>query len=437
MKKTVLLLLVLAAFCPRVAAQTDYVPAESNLEARERFARDRFGIFIHWGIYSMLGQGEWVMQNKNIDYQEYPRLADGFFPSKFDAGEWVSAIKASGARYITITSRHHDGFSMFKSAASAYNVVDATPFGRDVIGELAAECASQGIKLHLYYSHLDWGRTDFYPRGRTGLGTGRPDRGEWRHYLDFMNTQLTELLTSYGPIGAIWFDGVWDMDARPREDQPQIWNLYEQYELIHSLQPACLVGNNHHLLPFGGEDIQIFERDIPGRNDYGLSGQEISQLPLETCQTMNRSWGYNITDRQYKSSDELIRYLVMTAAKGANLLLNIGPRPDGTLPEEALERLRAIGNWLEANGESIYGTLAGPTGEQSWGVSTRKGDVVYLHVLDSEAGSIQLSLPGKVSAATLLDGTPLRYRQKADSLELQLPEREASCIDLIVKVKLK
>ena len=197
------------------------------------------------------------------------------------------------------------------------------------------------------------------------------------------------------------------------------------------------MGSNHQLLPFGGEDIQIFERDIPGRNDYGLSGQEISQLPLETCQTMNRSWGYNITDRQYKSSDELIRYLVMTAAKGANLLLNIGPRPDGTLPEEALERLRAIGSWLEANGESIYGTLAGPTGEQSWGVSTRKGDFVYLHVLDSEAGSIQLSLPGKVSAATLLDGTPLRYRQKADSLELQLPEREASCIDLIVKVKLK
>lgn len=437
MKNIVLLLLVLAAFCPRAAAQTDYVPSEANLEARESFSRDRFGIFIHWGIYSMLGQGEWVMQNKNIDYQEYPRLAAGFFPSKFDAGEWVSAIKASGARYITITSRHHDGFSMFKSAASAYNVVDATPFGRDVIGELAAECASQGIRLHLYYSHLDWGRTDFYPCGRTGLGTGRPDGGEWRHYLDFMNTQLTELLTSYGPIGAIWFDGVWDMDARPREDQPQIWNLYEQYELIHSLQPACLVGNNHHLLPFGGEDIQIFERDIPGRNDYGLSGQEISQLPLETCQTMNRSWGYNITDRQYKSSDELIRYLVMTAAKGANLLLNIGPRPDGTLPEEALERLRAIGSWLEANGESIYGTLAGPTGEQSWGVSTRKGDFVYLHVLDSEAGSIQLSLPGKVSAATLLDGTSLRYRQKADSLELQLPEREASCIDLIVKVKLK
>ena len=437
MKKTVLLLLVLAAFCPRVAAQTDYVPAESNLEARERFQQDRFGIFIHWGIYSMLGQGEWVMQNKNIDYQEYPRLAAGFFPSKFNAREWVSAIKASGAKYITITSRHHDGFSMFKSGASPYNVVEATPFGRDVIGELAAECAAQGIRLHLYYSHLDWGRTDFYPRGRTGLGTGRPDGGDWRHYLDFMNAQLTELLTSYGPIGAIWFDGVWDMDAQPRETQPQIWNLYEQYELIHRLQPACLVGNNHHLLPFGGEDIQIFERDIPGRNDYGLSGQEISQLPLETCQTMNRSWGYNITDRQYKSSDELIRYLVMTAAKGANLLLNIGPRPDGTLPEEALERLRAIGSWLEANGESIYGTLAGPTGEQSWGVSTRKGDLVYLHVLDSEAGSIQLSLPGKVSAVTLLDGTVLRYKHKAGVLDLQLPEREASCIDLIVKVKLK
>ena len=152
------------------------------------------------------------------------------------------------------------------------------------------------MKLHFYYSHLDWGRTDFYPRGRTGNGTGRPDEGDWNSYLDFMDTQLTELLTGYGPIRAIWFDGIWDKDMYPREDQPELWNLYHQYELIHSLQPGCLIGNNHHILPFEGEDIQIFEKDIPGHNESGFSGQEISPLPLETCETMNNNWGYCITD---------------------------------------------------------------------------------------------------------------------------------------------
>ena len=311
-----------------------YTPSAENLKNREDFSRERFGIFIHWGIYSMLGHGEWVMQNEDLNYQEYPRLAAGFYPSRFDASEWAELFKKSGAGYITVTTRHHDGFSMFHTAQSDYNIVDATPFGRDVIAELSQACQDEGLSLHLYYSHLDWGRTDYYPRGRTGLGTGRPEgaQGDWRHYMDFVNAQLTELLTNYGPVRAIWFDGVWDRDDRPREEQPGIWNLEEQYELIHSLQSGCLIGNNHHLLPFEGEDIQIFERDIPGFNEYGLSGQEISPLPLETCQTMNRSWGYRIKDTDYKSVDFLIEYLVRTAAKGANLLLNVGPRPDGSIP---------------------------------------------------------------------------------------------------------
>ena len=424
-----------------VHGQTPYTPSPENLAAREAFSQDRFGIFIHWGIYSMLGQGEWVMQNRNLDYREYARLASGFFPSRFDAREWVRAIKASGAGYITITSRHHDGFSMFHSKASPYNIVDATPFGRDVIGELAEACREEGIRLQFYYSHLDWGRTDYWPRGRTGNGTGRPDGGEgdWRHYLDFVNAQLTELLTQYGPIGAIWFDGLWDMDARPREDQPAIWNLAEQYALIHRLQPGCLVGNNHHIAPFEGEDIQIFERDLPGENEAGYSaGQEISHLPLETCQTMNRSWGYDIRDKDYKSADDLIRYLVRTAGKGANLLLNIGPRPDGTLPGEALERLQAIGAWMDVYGETIRGTQAGPTGPQEWGVSTKRGDVVYLHVLEpSEV--LALDLPGKIkSAESFPDGSALRFDQKKnDPAHVYLPAAPSGTVDQVVKIVLK
>ena len=176
---------------------------------------------------------------------------------------------------------------MFHTKYSDYNIVDATPFKRDIVKELADECHKQGVRLHFYYSHIDWYREDA-PWGRTGRGTGRPNpKGDWKSYYTFMNNQLTELLTNYGPIGAIWFDGWWDQDANPDFD----WQLPEQYALIHGLQPACLVGNNHHQMPFPGEDIQIFERDLPGENSAGLSGQDVSRLPLETCETMNGMWG--------------------------------------------------------------------------------------------------------------------------------------------------
>ncbi len=407
------LLLIHCAF-----AQPGYMPAPENLNSRKEFAEDRFGIFIHWGLYSMMGQGEWAMQLKNMNYREYAHLADAFYPSKFDARQWVRTFKAAGARYITITSRHHDGFSMFGTSASPYNVVDGTPFGRDVLAEIAQACQEEGMKLHFYYSHLDWGRTDFYPRGRTGNGTGRPDEGDWNSYLDFMDTQLTELLTGYGPIRAIWFDGIWDKDMYPREDQPELWNLYHQYELIHSLQPGCLIGNNHHILPFEGEDIQIFEKDIPGHNESGFSGQEISPLPLETCETMNNNWGYCITDTFYKSEDELVRYLVRTAGKGANLLLNIGPRPDGTLPEEAIERLGAMGSWLSTYGESIYGTQAGYIAEQDWGVTTQKDNVLYLHILNHQE---LLSIPAAsrpLEIVRLGDGSAVPFSWKKGVLSL-------------------
>lgn len=171
-----------------------------------------------------------------------------------------------------------------------------------------------------------------------------------------MKAQLTELLTQYGDVGAIWFDGIWDQDENPGFD----WRLGELYGLIHKLQPGCLIINNHHLAPFEGEDAQAFERDLPGENTAGYSGQEISRLPLETCQTMNGMWGYKITDQNYKSAQTLVRYLAGAAGRGANLLLNIGPQPDGALPAAALERLDSMGRWLRANGETIYGTQAGP-----------------------------------------------------------------------------
>lgn len=303
-----------------------------------------FGIFIHWGVYSMLGQGEWVMHNQNINYQEYAKLPSAFYPIRFDARKWVSQIKASGAKYICFTTRHHDGFSMFDTKYSDYNIVKATPFGRDVLKELSEACKEEGIKLHLYYSLIDWYRDDYQPLGRTGRGTGRPCKGKYSDYLDFMCNQLTELLTNYGEIGCIWFDGHWDQDENPNYFD---WGYDRLYSLIKKLQPNCLIGNNHHLAPLPGEDIQIFERDIPGENTAGYYAGTISKLPLETCQTMNGSWGYRISDQNYKSTEELVEYLKSTVNLGANLLLNVGPQPNGELPAAAVQRLEEIGKIIK------------------------------------------------------------------------------------------
>ena len=437
----IVFLLVAAAtiLAQTLSAQENYRPTPQNMESRREFAQARFGIFIHWGLYSMLGDGEWIMHNKNINHKEYETLAGAFYPSKFNAAEWVSAIKSSGAKYICITSRHHDGFSLFKTAASGYNSVDATPFGRDILAEIAAECHKQGMRLHFYYSHLDWGREDYYPVGRTGRGTGRTGYFEgkklpqidsavfqtnwaYENYLKFMDTQLTELLTNYGKIGAIWFDGVWDRDKQENGLKAETWNLANQYSLIHKLQPGCLVGNNHHMDPFPGEDIQIFERDIPGQNLYGYSEQAISTvLPLETCQTMNRSWGYRVTDTTYKSEEFLIKYLVQTAAKGANLLLNIGPRPDGTLPDKSLQRLEAMGKWLGKYGETIYGTSAGIVPEQSWGVSTRKGHRNFLHVFkDTASIFVPLENTDIVECKEYIGGKELKCKKVKGGMEIIL-----------------
>lgn len=413
-------------------AQGNYTPTKENLQSRQEFSDMKFGIFLHWGIYSMFGQGEWYLQNANIDHKEYAKAARGFYPSYFDAKEWVDAIKASGAKYITITSRHHDGFSMWHTKQSNYNIVDATPYGKDVLKALSAECQKQDIRLHLYYSHLDWTRED-YPLGRTGRGTHRDNsHPDYQHYLEFMNAQLTELLTDYGPIGAIWFDGYWDHDE---DNTPFDWHLDEQYTLIHSLQPSCLVANNHHVAVHPGEDIQIFERDIPGQNTAGLSGQSISKLPLETCQTMNGMWGYKIVDQNYKSAEELIRLLVGTAGKGANLLLNVGPQPSGELPATAISRLHEMGEWLSRFGESIYGTTAGDIQDVAWGTSTRKGNTLYLHVTDPSTTTITLPSSIKFKSATCLNtSSKIKTRKTPQGICISIPHIE-KCADVIISVK--
>ena len=415
-------------------SQENYVPAPENLEARKEFQDNKFGIFLHWGIYSMLAQGEWVMTNQNLNHLEYRKLASGFYPSKFNAAEWVAAIKASGAKYICFTSRHHDGFSMWDTKFSDYNIVKATPFQRDVLKELSEECKKQGIKLHLYYSHLDWDRDDYYPLGRTGRGTGRTTHGEWKTYYQFMNNQLSELITNYDP-SVIWFDGWWDQDQNPEFD----WQLPEQYAMIHKLKPSILIGNNHHQIPFAGEDIQIFERDLPGENKAGLSGQNISPLPLETCQTMNGMWGYKIVDQNYKSVKKLVQYLVEAAGRNANLLMNIGPQPNGELPAVAIDRLKAIGDWMNVYGETIYGSRGGDVTPRDWGVTTRKGNKLYVHILNLKDKGLFLPLTtAKVKNAVVFkDKKPVKFRQDKNGVLLELAEDPSADIDYVVELTLK
>lgn len=414
-----------------------YTPSPEIIQSQKDFANDRFGIFIHWGIYSMFAQGEWYL-NYGPHADEYSKAAKGFYPVNFNAGDWAKAIRDSGAKYICFTSRHHDGFSMFDTDQNDYNIVDGTPFGRDVIKELSEACADNDLSLHLYYSHLDWLRED-YPRGRTGKTTGRVGGQEnWDTYSAFMDAQLTELLSNYGPIRCIWFDGWWDHDEDP---EPFDWHLDEQYALIHSLQPGCLVGNNHHQNPFPGEDIQIFERDVPGENTAGYSEQDISRLPLETCQTMNGMWGYKVEDQNYKSVPVLVRYLVKTAGQGANLLLNIGPQPDGSLPADALDRLKGIGEWMEVYGETIYGTSGSPFGNCDWGTSTLKDNRLFVHVTDpSKAADVIIpfdGLPGrKIKSSKLFaDRSKVKVTKEKDGYRLHLGEIPSETIDHVVELE--
>lgn len=388
-----LIFYALITCCAFVATAQPYTPTKANLDAREWFTNAKFGLFIHWGPFSIPGSGEWVMNNRNITVKNYTRLMDFFNPIDFDAAEWVRLAKAAGMQYMTLITRHHDGFSLWDTKYSDFNIMNS-PYKKDIVRLLADECRKQGIKLFLYYSLLDWRRDDYsYWTGNTGKGTGRTTQGKWEDYIQFMKNQLTELLTNYGSIAGIWFDGYWDQLDNENHDNPTPrvdWHFREIYDLIHRLQPQCLVGNNHHITPLPGEDFQMFEKDLPGSNTTGFGGASISPLPLETCETINNSWGFNITDTTYKSTKQLIDYLVKASGFGSNFLLNIGPMPNGDIQPEFKERLTDMGNWLKTYGESIYNTKGGYMRPQSWGALTQKEGKVYVHVLDGAATEIRL-----------------------------------------------
>jgi len=392
-----------------VAAGT-WKPDADNLRQRHAFAEQRFGIFLHWGLYANYAQGEWYLQNGHLDEKAYARMADGFCPSKFDAAEWVRTFKKAGAQYVTITSRHHDGFSLWPTKVDdGYNIAH-TPFKRDILGELAKACAAEGLQLNFYYSLMDWHRKD-YPAGCCScVVLGRDQKGDYASYKAFMLGQINELIDNYRP-GVIWFDGEWDHAIHQKDgtwERTLDWDFDALYDAIHAKK--TLVANNNHQPIRAKEDIQLFERDLPGENTTGFSGgQDVANdRPVEQCDVIQKNvWGYKIGETDFRMASDVIALTVRAAAKDSNMLMNIGPDGSGRLPAKAVEVLEEVGKWFAKNGESVYGTRAGGVSLGKSVVSTRKGNVLYLHFLDPAVTKFAFRPSAPIASATCLaNGQP-------------------------------
>jgi len=399
------------------------------------FQDAKFGMFIHWGLYSLLARGEWVMHNEKIPVSEYEPLVEQFNPVKFNADEWVSIAADAGQRYIVITSRHHDGFSMYDTALSDYKVT-RTPFQRDPILELADACAQRGdIKLGFYSSLLDWHHPAYRFRAESGLA--------WAEYLEFLHGQVRELCTQFGEIACIWLDGDWPNHLL-NDDNAYFaaggsFEYGKLYDMIHTLQPNAVIHNNRHVEPLPGEDVQGFEQDLPGQNTAGFNTTTIANLPMEVCMTINDSWGVSEQDENHKSAQQLIRTLVRSASMGANYLLNVGPTALGEILPVHAERLRAMGRWLSVYGDSIYGTRAGviPTATNGSSVSTMNGQTHYVHVSDyvSDAVTLRDAPTNLTKAFSLKDGSPVKLTRRDENVVLTILPQQRDEVDTVIRLE--
>jgi len=444
MKKYCYLLLASLLFTSDIIAQsgTERVSKDERME----WWRDAaFGMFIHWGAYAVPGGerdgkicgggAEWIMDKLDYTVEDYEKeVVARFNPTKFDADAWVSMAKDAGMKYIVITSKHHDGFCLWDSEVTDYDIMEASPFKRDIIKELSEACAKQGIKFCFYHSIVDWhhpqAQAPLYPNynaGQKDQSVFNPDFP--KYYENYLKPQVKELLTNYGDIGVVWFDGDWIPDYTTEMGK-------EMYDMILKMQPNTIVNNR---VDKGRRGMEGMNKEGNFAGDFGTPEQEIPDTGIdsdwESCMTMNGSWGYKPSDTKWKSSERLIQNLVDIVSKGGNFLLNIGPDPEGLFPQESVERLAAIGDWMDINSEAIYGAKASPFEKPEWGRYTAKEGVIYAHVFDwPEGGKLMINPAIKARKVTLLanPAKKLKYKDSA----IQLPTGQPDEHVVVLKIEL-
>jgi alpha-L-fucosidase len=411
-----------------LAAAAIAAPQQSNPDI-EWWREARFGMFIHWGLYAVPAgewgerktHGEWILNTGQIPVKTYEKFAGDFNPVKFDADAWAKMAKAAGMKYLVITTKHHDGFALWPSKTSDWDI-ERTPYDKDIMKDIAEACRANDIRIGWYHSIMDWHHEDYLPR--RGWEDRSAEGADYERYRQYLHSQVTELLTEYGKIDVIWFDGEWEATWKTRFGE-------ELFALCTKLQPQILVNNRVGAGRTSGH-FGTPEQRIP---ETGLPGQD-----WETCMTMGRTWGYNKNDQNWKSSKTLIQNLADIASKGGNYLLNVGPKADGEFPQLAVDTLAEIGDWMDLNGEAIHGTTASPVGKPDWGRITSKGDDLYLIVFNwPDEGIIEIpKLGNDIQSVEILGSGEVNFiaQRRGPNLMLSVPQPTLNETASVIKLDL-